>query len=83
MNAKKAAELLLNKIITAPSIQGSEQDPEGKEIGHAVWMLAGIRLGYIQYEKAHRWLGYAQGILVKSNIVSLEVVKSLNQEASK
>ena len=30
---------------------------------HLIWMLDGIILGYIQYEKAHRWLGYVQGVM--------------------
>ena len=82
MNTKKAAELLLNKISTAPSVGSAERNSEGKGVDHAIWMLAGIKLGYIQSEKAHRWLGYAQALLVEGKIISLAVAKDVNREAS-
>ena len=82
MNTKKAAELLLDKVATAPSVKKSKRDPEGKGVEHAIWMLVGIKLGYIQHEKSHRWLGYAQGLLVGENVISLEVAKTANKQAT-
>ena len=62
----------------------SEQDPlKGATKEHAVWMLSGIVLGYIQHEKAHRWLGYAQALLVAHSVLSLDQCKQMNLGASK
>jgi hypothetical protein len=53
----------------------------GTGMPHYLWMLRGITNGYIQHEKAHRWLGYVQGALVSRNIVSLNDMKQLNHES--
>jgi len=53
----------------------------GHRIEHAKWMLQGISRGYIQHEKAHRWLGYAQGLLVMMSVASLHDMKEANKHA--
>lgn len=55
------------------------RDEDGRTLSHAKWMLEGITSGYIQYEKAHRWLGYAQAILVGRKVASLSDMKRANQ----
>ncbi len=60
----------------------AERDDAGKTKKHAMWMLRGIMEGYIQHEKAHRWLGYAQGMLVCQGALILEDVECINREAS-
>lgn len=53
------------------------RDDEGKKMSHALWMLNEIEFR-IAGEKAHRWLGYAQGILVHGDYLTLEDVKRCN-----
>lgn len=77
MNPQIAAQKLLLKVDS-----GVARDPDGLGIEHAMWMLQGIFEGYIQHEKAHRWLGYAQGALVASETVSLDDMKRINLAAS-
>ncbi len=57
------------------------RDLEGRTKEHAMWMLAGVADGYIRGDKAQRWLGYAQGILVVGGDLSLVDAKAINQEA--
>ncbi len=78
MNPKEAAEQILSKL-TNTSVGKAKRDPDGKTSEHAGWMLYGVALGYVQYEKAHRWLGYAQAILVTNNIFSLAAMKEINR----
>jgi len=78
MNVKEAAALTLDEI------EGqvvAERRPSGKGVEHARWMLNGILSGYVEQEKAHRWLGYAQGIIVGSNAATLDEMKAANKRA--
>ena len=59
-----------------------QRDSSGNSIEHARWMLSGIIEGYIQHEKAHRWLGYAQALIVMLGESSLDEMKRINQRAS-
>ena len=76
MNIQLAADLTLNRLDCE-----SERKPSGKGITHARWMLEGIEAGYIQGEKAHRWLGYAQAIVVECNAATLDEMKAANHAA--
>jgi hypothetical protein len=58
------------------------RDPEGVSVEHAAWMLYEIINGTVSGRKAHRWLGYAQGILVMSGRLTLEQAKLANKRAS-
>ena len=80
MNIQKAAELMLGRVDS--SKYWISRDQQGRTVGHAMWMLTGIIEGYIQHEKAHRWLGYAQGILVNEGCETLGSVKHANKLAS-
>ena len=75
MNIQKAA---LN-VLRGLGDYTDKRDPEGKTVAHAYWMLQGIAQGYIQHEKAHRWLGYAQGIIVAWNEGTLDEMKLANK----
>ncbi len=77
MNVATAATLTFNKI---PD-DGLDRDPNGKTLAHARWMLNGISVGYIQFEKAHRWLGYAQAIIVSHGAATLDELKDINKES--
>ena len=59
-----------------------KRDPEGKTYAHAMFMAFEIMEGRVAGDKAHRWLGYAQGILVGQEVMSLDDAKRLNKEAS-
>lgn len=78
MNVHTAAlmtmELLPESIVV-------ERDDTGASLEHAHWMLHGIASGYVQHDKAHRWLGYAQAIIVLMGVASLECMKDVNKEA--
>lgn len=52
---------------------------KGIGIRHAVWMLDQVIDGYVAYEKAHRWLGYAQAIVVVEGGATLAQLKDINK----
>lgn len=60
--------------------------PERSEAGigspHACWMLSEIAEGRVTGRKAHRWLGYAQGLLVSYGMMTLDQAKRINHQAS-
>ena len=60
---------------------GPERDIDGGSLAHASWMLHGITMGYVQHEKAHRWLGYAQALIVNHGVASLADMKEINKRA--
>lgn len=70
------AKATLNQITNGTT---PVQDPDGATLGHAVWMLRGIAEGYITEDKAHRWLGYAQALVVIEGDVPLDVLMELNR----
>lgn len=78
MNLERAAE---DTIDAAREHTFSCRDEKGRKASHAIWMLEGIRDGYIQHEKGHRWLGYAQGLLVAHEVLTLDEVKGINKSA--
>ncbi len=57
----------------------ASRDPYGRTIEHAIWMLAGISMGYVKDEKGHRWLGYAQALIVGDGLLTLKEVKRINK----
>lgn len=76
MDIKKAALELRKKLPVK-----AERDPHGKSNEHLAWMLEGIATGYIQFEKAHRWLGYVQGAMVTKGAAELDDMKQINKDA--
>lgn len=78
MNTQTAAVRLLEKL-AVPALNIARRNPEAKGVPHAVWMLEGIADGYVQYEKAHRWLGYAQALLVCDGILTVYQAKEINR----
>lgn len=77
MNTQQAAQKILDTLSVRP-----ERDQHGQTIEHARWMLEGIALGYVQHDKSHRWLGYAQAILVCSDTNTLDQMKQVNKEST-
>lgn len=73
-----AAQSML-KLFALPD--AFQKDPEGKSLDHILFMLYEIATEEVQHEKAHRWLGYAQGLLVCYEKLTLEQCKQINLEA--
>lgn len=65
------------QIIPASLKPGRDED--GATVEHALWMLGQVRTLQVQGNKAHRWLGYAHGLLVSHGIITLEDAKSINK----
>lgn len=79
MNPHIAARKLLT-LLDAHEDRG-RQSPEGNDQAHLLFMLWAIHTGEVQGEKAHRWLGYAQALIVMLGLGNLESMKSLNMES--
>ncbi len=79
--ASTAAENTLERLSVADN-QNAQRNKYGEGVPHAVWMLIGVAQGYIQNDKAQRWLGYAQGLLKPKGHITLEGCKTANKEAS-
>ena len=88
MNINKAAEnalLLMTRWAEIPSDMNplaqsvlAGWDPCGLSLGHIVWMLHEIIEDRVVGERAHRWLGYAQGLMAARGIATLEQLKCAN-----
>ncbi len=78
MNTQKAARDIIAHHATKYT---AKRDVDGVTIEHALWMLGGIAEGYVRGEKAHRWLGYAQALLVILDVTTLEIMKQRNRSA--
>jgi hypothetical protein len=76
MNPHIAARKLIT-LLSAEEDQG-RQSPLGNDRAHLLFLLWSIHRGDVRGEKAHRWLGYAQGLIVLLGLGSLEAMKSLN-----
>jgi len=80
VNIKVAAYETKKKV--EKGIQGNflpERNRTDKK--HLLWMLDGIIDGYIQHEKAYRWLGYVQGVVCAFGISSVDDLKQVNKGA--
>lgn len=78
MNTQTAAVRLLEKL-SVPATRQSCRSTSAIGVPHAIWMLEGIADGYVQHEKAHRWLGYAQALLVSDDVITLDQAKEINK----
>lgn len=61
------------RIIASP-----RRSDRGTGLEHSVWMLQQIATGAVTGEKAHRWLGYAQGVLCEAGFINLQDAKQAN-----
>lgn len=57
-----------------------EQSPEGNTQAHLVFMLRTVA-GWDNTEKAHRWIGYAQGLACMLGLMTLQQCKEINHES--
>jgi hypothetical protein len=79
MNIKKAAEETLEHLNPTAWEKDARLSTNASGYDHIEWMLKGIAEGYIQYEKAHRWLGWAQACIFIQQHVPLETFKKINK----
>ncbi len=81
VDAKKASQTMHAMMDNVTS----ERDLEGKSVGHIKWMLEQIISGELDKpdnnEKAHRWLGYAQGLFVAEGITTMDDLREINVNA--
>lgn len=77
MDIERAADRTLDAVSKQPCSAGRSE--VGDTADHACWMLEGIRDGYVQHEKGHRWLGYAQGLLIARGMLTLDKAKDINK----
>lgn len=81
MDTKIAAENLMEIISDHEPDKIASRSTDGRGTPHALWMLEGIAQGYVQGEKAHRWVGYVQGMMVTLALATLEEMKAVNHAA--
>lgn len=55
-----------------------KQSEYGRGLKHALWMLSQVVSGKAVGKKGHRWLGYAQALLVQDGQLTLDGVKKIN-----
>jgi hypothetical protein len=80
MQPSKAARIMLTDVLNVPAENIGEQSREGNTQPHLIFMLRTVA-GWDNTEKAHRWLGYAQGLAVMLGLATLEEMKVINHEA--
>ncbi len=80
MNVKTAA-MKLRDLLSEMNQQNDIEVAKKQEcdIIHLVWMCYEIINGHVKSDKAHRWIGYIQGVLVMRNLTTLEKMKELNK----
>lgn len=79
MNVKQAAENTLSLWSKAQkSIPEPEQTTHGTTEAHVRYVLEQLMDGQVNGEKAHRWLGWAQGWLVARDKITLDDCKYAN-----
>lgn len=79
MSPQQAALNMLD-VLNVPEDDQGEQSPEGNTQAHLVFMLRTI-LSWDNTQKAHRWVGYAQGLAVMLGLMRLQQCKEINLEA--
>lgn len=60
----------------------SKKMSEGWEthLNHVSWMLDCIALGTVTGTKAHRWLGFVQGVLVSKGLIKVPDERELTRD---
>lgn len=80
MNVQNAARMTMTRF-KFPVEARAERSETGEGMNHCLYMLQQIRLGFVSGEKAHRWLGWAQCMIVHAGMGSLRMMKEINLEA--
>lgn len=75
MDIKKAATAM------RPFLEKCTDETQGGDatsISHLVYMIEKIESGEVSDEKAHRWLGWIQGVVCCGGGATLEEMKAIN-----
>lgn len=82
MDVVRAAENMLTVMRKCERTKDIDETAQRDELGltleHCGWMLNEIVVGNVTGEKAHRWLGYAQGVLCANGVADLDSCKYAN-----
>lgn len=78
----RAAQATLAAVNGGIELPFPVEDPEGKSLAHATWMLDLVASREISGDKAQRWLGYAQGLLVMHGKATLGQLKEVNRHVA-
>ena len=86
MNIQKAAKTTMAEIESRVDLSELSANPKQNQDSpcswdHVLWMLDGIAEGYIQHEKGHRWLGWAQAVVCSKNVLDLNQLKQINKDS--
>ncbi len=79
MSPSRAAAMMLEDLCI-PDDDIGEQSVDGNTQAHMVWMLRQV-MSWDNTQKAHRWIGYAQGLAVMLGLGSLGEMKRINKDA--
>lgn len=56
-----------------------QRDPEGKTLGHALWMAHEISDYKMDDRKTQRWLGYLQCLVIMLDVTTLDAERIRNE----
>ena len=88
MDVRVAARKTLELVDLHYKLRGDERPPserqtEGNTIPHAEWIVEQVAKGNVCGDKAHRWLGYGQGVLVVLGVMTLSQAKLINYDSKR
>lgn len=82
MDVKQAARLMAPYAEQIPRSVSLEKVDVSASSEHLLWMIAQVINGKVKGYKAHRWLGYMQGVVVTLGVGTLEDMKQLNKSCT-
>lgn len=79
MAAKRTLELAeLHYKLAGEELPEIKRGIDGKTVGHALWIIGQVAVGNVTGNKAHRWLGFGQGVLCVHGVITLMEAKLVN-----
>lgn len=79
---KAAQDTKYIMVIGAWRHDHKDEPDDAASYDHLAWMLDGIIDGYVTGDKAHRWLGWAQGVIcARQRGATLAAFKNINKNA--
>jgi hypothetical protein len=72
----------IDKRFLKPRTLAVRRSEEGTNFGHLRWMVQEMSAPGFSENKAMRWLGYIQGVVVASGEATLEEMKDLSRRAA-
>lgn len=75
--AAKVTRKYVNYVCEGPNPDKDFKDPT-LQLSHQLDILESIIAGEVEGEKAHRWFGWAQGVLAANGIGDMNVFRAIN-----